>query len=104
MDTLRWSITVRRNILSCRNGFNSCIDGEYYLLLSLFKPYLKIFLLLVYCTVGCGLKRNEGREMNCEAFGKTCLKCLRRNHFASICKSKAKTSIGSSITKLSTEN
>ena len=44
----------------------------------------------------CGAKRHgdgspQAREKQCKAFGKTCSKCGRRNHFASVCKASLHT-------------
>ena len=53
----------------------------------------------------CGQKRHgdgtpQAREKNCKAFGKTCSKCGKNNHFSSVCKS---TSPAGSNNAISTE-
>ena len=51
----------------------------------------------------CGLKRHGdgsqlAREKECKAFGKTCTKCGKKNHFASVCKSTISTGKTNAIT------
>ena len=56
----------------------------------------------------CGLKRHgdgsqQAREKDCKAFNKTCTKCGKKHHFASVCRSTVTTGKNSAITDENTE-
>ena len=37
------------------------------------------------CCEFCGRKHDLGKRENCPAFGRTCNKCDKKNHFAKVC-------------------
>ena len=37
------------------------------------------------CCQFCGLEHDLGKRENCPAFGRTCNKCDKKNHFAKVC-------------------
>ena len=52
--------------------------------------------------LNCGLRRHgdgsqQAREKDCKAFGKTCTKCGKKNHFSNVCKSTITTARTSAI-------
>ena len=56
----------------------------------------------------CGLKRHgdgsqEAREKDCKAFNKTCTKCGKKHHFASVCRSTVTTGKNSAISDESSD-